>query len=122
MNIKEHIEVSAYGYIKPCPVCGLPGALVGDRYIRKVACSNIQCGVESPRTINDTAEEAVEAWNKRAPDADTVRRCAAIAGTACLVDPDCGAPTEAERLVCEEAERRILASLQTLQDVWQEIK
>lgn len=36
-------------------------------------------------------------------------RCAWIARHGCLVPPDGGSPTEAERLLCEEIERRIRA-------------
>jgi hypothetical protein len=36
------------------------------------------------------------------------KRCAYIASNACLVLPDGGSPTEEERLVCEEAARRIM--------------
>lgn len=35
--------------------------------------------------------------------------CAKVAENACLVDPDGGSPTEEERIVCEEAARRIRA-------------
>ena len=38
-----------------------------------------------------------------------LREAAYVAINACLVPPDGGNPTEAERLVCEEAYRRILA-------------
>ena len=34
-------------------------------------------------------------------------RCALIARNGCLVPPDGGSPTEDERLLCEEIERRI---------------
>jgi len=36
-------------------------------------------------------------------------RCATIARNGCLVPPDGGSPTEDERLLCEEIERRIRA-------------
>ena len=39
-----------------------------------------------------------------------MRAAASIAANACLVDPDGGNPTEEERLVCEEAYRRIIAA------------
>ena len=38
-------------------------------------------------------------------------RCAAIARSGCLVPPDGGQPTEDERLLCEEIERRIQTTL-----------
>lgn len=38
-----------------------------------------------------------------------LREAAYVAINACLVPPDGGSPTEQERLVCEEASRRILA-------------
>lgn len=41
-----------------------------------------------------------------------LREAASIAFNACLVPPDGGNPTEAERLVCEEAGNRILALIQ----------
>ena len=37
-----------------------------------------------------------------------LREAAYVAINACLVPPDGGSPTEEERLVCEEAHRRIL--------------
>ncbi len=43
---------------------------------------------------------------------EALRQAASVACNACLVDPDGGSPTEDERLVCEEAYRRILALIQ----------
>lgn len=40
-----------------------------------------------------------------------IERCAMIARNGCLVPPDGGSPTEAERLLCEEIERRIRAEV-----------
>lgn len=56
------------------------------------------------RTALDAAIRAakVEAW----------KEAAVVAANACLVDPDGGSPTEEERLVCDEAYRRILALIE----------
>ena len=53
------------------------------------------------RTALEAATRAakVEAW----------RLAASVAANACLVEPDGGSPTEEERLVCDEACRRIMA-------------
>ncbi len=42
-----------------------------------------------------------------AAEAAERNRCALIARNGCLVPPDGGSPTEEERLLCEEIERRI---------------
>ena len=52
-----------------------------------------------PRSVLDAAVAAA------------VERCATVARNGCLVLPDGGSPTEDERLLCEEIERRIRATL-----------
>ena len=56
-----------------------------------------------------TALRAIPAINPAAIREAALREAAYVAINACLVPPDGGSPTEAERLVCEEAHRRILA-------------
>lgn len=45
-----------------------------------------------------------------------LREAAGVAFNACLVPPDGGNPTEEERLVCDEAYRRILALIDKKED------
>lgn len=51
---------------------------------------------------------AIPAINPAAIREAALREAAYVAINACLVPPDGGSPTEEERLVCEEAYRRIL--------------
>lgn len=74
---------------------------------------------EFPADISDIAVDVVDRITWAMPNIEEMRfrvaeailaerdRCARIATEACLVPPDGGSPTEAERLVCEEAARRI---------------
>ena len=66
--------------LKHCPFCGSPGVLEGGDYIGgwdertgprpyKVQCSNDMCQASYMIGMTfDAAEEAVEAWNRRAND------------------------------------------------------
>jgi hypothetical protein len=58
--------------------------------------------------IRPDAKAALDAYVAAAVR-DALERAASVACNACLVAPDGGNPTEDERLVCEEAYRRILA-------------
>ena len=51
------------------------------------------------------AQEAAKALLRNLDDER--ERCAQIALNGCLVPPDGGSPTEAERMLCEEIARRI---------------
>ena len=79
-----------------------------------------QCGQERARSSIRLERHRMEVESLRAalaeaatalPQAvrDERNRCALIARNGCLVPPDGGSPTEAERLLCEEIERRIRA-------------
>ena len=96
-----------------CPWCGPMrghyGYTVG-RFGTRLTC--FCCDSHGP--IAPTQDAALDAWNRRADIAAAIREAALreaayVAINACLVPPDGGSPTEAERLVCEEAYRRILA-------------
>lgn len=66
--------------LKPCPFCGSPGVLVGGDFIGgwdeqtgprpyKVECSNMVCIASYMiGMLWETAEDAVDAWNRRASD------------------------------------------------------
>ena len=56
---------------------------------------------------------AVEVPDRAQIRADALREAAQVARYSCLVPPDGGSPTEDERRVCEEAERRIIALIPT---------
>lgn len=62
--------------------------------------------IEAKRVARITA-----ALNPAAIREAALREAAYVAFNACLVPPDGGNPTEEERLVCDEASRRILALL-----------
>lgn len=49
---------------------------------------------------------------RRAERDKALRDAAFVAANACLVEPDGGNPTEEERLVCDEARRRIIAMIE----------
>ena len=59
-------------------------------------------------TQHEKALRAVPAIDPAAIREAALREAAYVAINACLVPPDGGNPTEEERLVCEEAYRRIL--------------
>ena len=73
--------------------------------------SPIKAQISTIDASNDTAEvlRAIPTIDPAAIREAALREAAYVAINACLVPPDGGSPTEAERLVCEEAHRRILA-------------
>ena len=105
--------------LKPCPFCGLfPKLLDAGGGVVFVACPPGPCS-ESELLIGFSAEKkpkAIAAWNRRAsPTPECIRRealeeAARIAERGCLVPPDGGSPTEAEREMCEA----IAASIRAL--------
>ncbi len=63
--------------LKPCPTCAgrcrcISTPLTHDKYL--VLCLNDGCGNAQDKWY-DTKEEAIEAWNRRANDANRVDRC-----------------------------------------------
>lgn len=60
----------------------------------------------------DPAAKSLDEHTALAIRAAALREAAYVAFNACLVPPDGGNPTEEERLVCDEASRRILALIQ----------
>lgn len=58
--------------LKPCPFCGgeavlkrVPFTAVTPYYVR---CDNRECAVMAATCNRETAEEAIELWNRRAND------------------------------------------------------
>jgi Lar family restriction alleviation protein len=117
--------------LKPCPFCG--GKDIRwtwhttysiDSSYATFGC--FDCDATFPSDgCNGATEGDTSVWNRRDPAVlaelpevkamiaaavrDALERAASVACNACLVDPDGGNPTEDERLVCEEAYRRIRA-------------
>lgn len=62
--------------VKPCPFCGEEGAVVragewllGVKHIVYIPyCTNMQCFLNFNDVGFETAEEAIEAWNRRGKD------------------------------------------------------
>ena len=57
--------------LKPCPFCGDSVKLEliqDDCYWYYVSCKNLLCEVLPHTWLKETAEEAIEAWNRRAKD------------------------------------------------------
>lgn len=52
--------------LKPCPFCGAHAEtdFIPDRNSYAIECYSIGCAA---RIIKETPEEAIEAWNRRAP-------------------------------------------------------
>lgn len=78
-----------------------------------LAYANNSASSEDVRDRDDAREALSTAIRSYAEEAVRMEReaCASIALNACLVPPDGGSPTEEERLVCEEAARRIRSRL-----------
>lgn len=58
--------------LKPCPFCGCEAVLkkVPDKLIKPyyVRCDNRECAVMVATCYRETAEEAIELWNRRVND------------------------------------------------------
>lgn len=62
-------------YLKPCPFCGQSAHLVtvelsDGSEMYEVDCKNVVCPVSPYTPVYDTETEAVDAWNRRANNAD----------------------------------------------------
>ena len=86
--------MSAEVELKPCPFCGGKAEYEG----LYVYCT--KCYVRMPNEPDEA--EAITAWNTRHSDREgVIEECARVAENGCLVPPDGGSPTNAERELCE---------------------
>lgn len=76
-----------------------------------LAAPELRCGIQLQLREIDRLRAALADVAAEMPQAvlHERNRCAWIARHGCLVPPDGGSPTEAERLLCEEIARRIRA-------------
>jgi Lar family restriction alleviation protein len=97
----------------PCPFCGGNDVAIsvdenqGNKWGSAVcfSCSavgpEVRTGYETYPEASWRAEAAAE-WNRRSPSRQSIlEEAAKVAERGCLVPPDGGSPTEAEREMCE---------------------
>lgn len=88
-------------------------------YDTTLCCNGRECGCQGA-SVHDVMKHFIRqphdrtALDRMLAEAreKALREAAHVAVNACLVPPDGGNPTEDERLVCEEAYRRILAMIE----------
>lgn len=51
--------------LKPCPFCGGEAEIVNNGYFVDVSCKDHRCRGWAESLMNNTEEEAIEAWNRR---------------------------------------------------------
>ena len=63
------------GKLLPCPFCGSEAKILNYSGAYRVVDTNYRCGVSFSERWYNTEQEAVDAWNERAPDIVYCREC-----------------------------------------------